>query len=329
MRTGSDKPILTGYPPAFTLETPDKPATFATEPLQTNWRQFSELGEIEGFASAALAGWQERRDPLRARFITAGFLFAPGSFVSDVPYDPQLYFWGEEITLTIRAFTFGYDLFAPTEIVLWHLYANRFGVTRDHYHDDEHPDWAALQRRGEARVREFFREPFGCGSERSLSDYEAYAGISSKDRCVSVYTLMHLEPPNPPMPAGYTPGWYEVEITFAKDKLPADWTRLHLVFRDVDDHSVATYVIQPDDPRMRDDGTTVGRLWYRFAAERVPFSWQLTPQLKGGTWGRYFLRELLRWDAHRGHPPAAGGVNLWYHDSPRRADERVESIRGS
>jgi len=40
---------------------------------------------------------------MRARFISAHFSFSIGNFVSEIPYDPDLYFIGEEITLSIRA----------------------------------------------------------------------------------------------------------------------------------------------------------------------------------------------------------------------------------
>ena len=47
------------------------------------------------------------------RLVCAHFLFAPGSYVNDVPCDPDLYYSCAEITLAIRAFTHGYDLFHP------------------------------------------------------------------------------------------------------------------------------------------------------------------------------------------------------------------------
>ena len=46
--------------------------------------------------------------------------------MSEVPYDPELYFHGEEITLAIRAFTHGYTLFHPPEHVLWHEYTRYY-----------------------------------------------------------------------------------------------------------------------------------------------------------------------------------------------------------
>ena len=62
----------------------------------------------------AIPNWQSLHRPFRARFLSAGFLFAPGTFVREVPYDPELYFLGEEAAMTLRAFTHGYDLFHPT-----------------------------------------------------------------------------------------------------------------------------------------------------------------------------------------------------------------------
>ena len=41
--------------------------------------------------------------------------------------------------------------------------------------------------------------PYGLGSERSLRDYERYAGLNFKLRGAQPYTLDHGEPPNPVM----------------------------------------------------------------------------------------------------------------------------------
>ena len=35
--------------------------------------------------------------PIPGAFIAGGFLFGPGSIVSEVPYDPELYFYGERL----------------------------------------------------------------------------------------------------------------------------------------------------------------------------------------------------------------------------------------
>merc|ERR1719456_1892603 len=53
--------------------------------------------------------------PVPSPWIAAGYFFAPGSFVKDVPFDPMLpwIFMGEELGITARAWTSGYDVFAP------------------------------------------------------------------------------------------------------------------------------------------------------------------------------------------------------------------------
>ena len=55
----------------------------------------------------------------------AGFSFARGHFTVRVPYDPYLpmTFQGEEISIGLRGFTYGYDFYAPLRSVSFHVYA--------------------------------------------------------------------------------------------------------------------------------------------------------------------------------------------------------------
>jgi len=58
-------------------------------------------------------------------FWAAGFSFARGHFVIQIPYDQYLpmVFQGEEISIGLRAFTYGYDFYAPERGVAFHMYA--------------------------------------------------------------------------------------------------------------------------------------------------------------------------------------------------------------
>jgi len=55
----------------------------------------------------------------------AGFSFGRGHFVVNVPYDQHLpmIFQGEEISITLRGFTYGYDYYTPERSVAFHSYA--------------------------------------------------------------------------------------------------------------------------------------------------------------------------------------------------------------
>lgn len=57
-------------------------------------------------------------------FLAGGFIFGPGHFILDVPFDPFLpyLFMGEESLLTIRAYTSGYDIFTPRLSIVYHKY---------------------------------------------------------------------------------------------------------------------------------------------------------------------------------------------------------------
>jgi hypothetical protein len=65
-------------------------------------------------------------EPTLQPFWAAGFSFARGHFVIQVPYDQFLpmVFQGEEISIGLRAFTYGYDFYAPERGVCFHMYAS-------------------------------------------------------------------------------------------------------------------------------------------------------------------------------------------------------------
>lgn len=128
----SSKPILSTYATPFT---PGPNEVLEGAPLQMAFQGFTPEG-IPHMRPLAIPGWQSLRRPLRARFLSAGFLFACGTFVREVPYDPELYFLGEEAAMTLRAFTHGYDLFHPCETIVWHDYVRKDGIR----HWDDHTE---------------------------------------------------------------------------------------------------------------------------------------------------------------------------------------------
>ena len=57
-------------------------------------------------------------------YIAAGFMFCESSFLKDVPFDPHLpyLFVGEEISTSIRFWTSGWNIFTPSENIVFHEY---------------------------------------------------------------------------------------------------------------------------------------------------------------------------------------------------------------
>ena len=58
--------------------------------------------------------------------LSAGFLFSTKEFVDTVPYDPHLYFVGDDTSVALRSFTIGFDIFHIPKIPLFHSHRGKF-----------------------------------------------------------------------------------------------------------------------------------------------------------------------------------------------------------
>lgn len=187
----SPKPVLTGYLPSYE---PDKPIEPSARTVLMLADKFED--DILLFVAKRVRFSANRVSRVAARFLSCHFAFSKGSFIHDCPHDPKLYFLGEEITLAVRAYTHGYDLFHPVRPVIHHYYG-RHGRPK---HWDDHP-LVPGQSFG-SRLRDYMSKArarallgmeesaadfgkFGLGRARSLAEYERYAGIDFSKRWIS------------------------------------------------------------------------------------------------------------------------------------------------
>lgn len=197
---GHAKPLLTAYIPSFNPE--NDPAERHQEPWKMNFDRFIPEGAVF-FLPGSIDNWRGLTEPIPSRFYSAHFCFAPGSFAVEVQHDPNYYFHGEEISIAVRAFTHGYDLFHPHKVVVWHEYTRK-GRTKQW---DDDPIWVERNNVCHKRNRKLFEMDgeikdidFGIydfGNVRTLEDYERYSGLNFKKRAVQQYTLDLKIPPNP------------------------------------------------------------------------------------------------------------------------------------
>jgi len=187
---GYRKPILTGYPPSFFPD--NDPAGRMQFPIQMVFGSFVNYGVVD-FKSYKLLGYEKMTSPVKAYFLSAGFIFTLGQFCREVPYDPNIQFRGEEIALTVRAYTHGYDFFHPHKIVLWHFYLRSAcpknnlvtETTKKSYNRVE----TLLEVDGKDRKAIDF-EIYGFGTERTFEEYEQFSGICFKTKDTSKYQEM-------------------------------------------------------------------------------------------------------------------------------------------
>ncbi len=78
------------------------------------------------FVPKIIPNFESLKEPIPARFFSGHFMFCDGKICIECPYDPNIYFHGEEITYAIRAYTHGYDLYHPHIHILWHEYTREY-----------------------------------------------------------------------------------------------------------------------------------------------------------------------------------------------------------
>jgi hypothetical protein len=197
-KKGYKKPLLTGYVSSFDPE--NDPEGRVKEPWRMSFDRFTPEGVVF-FLPETIPGWQEMKEPVPARFYSAHYCFTLGEFSKEVQHDPEFYFHGEEISITVRAYTHGYDLFHPHKVLIWHEYTRK-GRTKQ-WDDDK--EWYLKNISCHKKNRQLLGvdgEKFDgdylewFGSERTIKDYEKYAGLLFETRGIQQETIDKKYPPN-------------------------------------------------------------------------------------------------------------------------------------
>ncbi len=199
------RPILAAYLPLYTPF--NDPAGRTMEPWQQQFACFYPHGTIF-IRPGLLHGWKEMTEPPMSRFLSGHFCFARAQWAKEIRHDPEIYFSGEELNLTVRSYTHGWDLFHPHKLVIWHstMREERSGILK--WDDDAKNgvDWWRKQDHARKRIRVLLRteedpnidlKGYDLGTVRSLRDYEKYAGVHFQTKSVQQYTLDNKYPPNP------------------------------------------------------------------------------------------------------------------------------------
>ena len=132
-KKGHKKPLLTGYVSSFDPD--NDPQGRVKEPWRMAFDRFTPEGCVF-FLPETIPGWEKMKEPIPSRFYSAHFCFTLGQFSTEVQHNPEYYFHGEEISIAVRAYIWGYDLFHPHIPVVYHEYTRK-GRTKQWDDDKE------------------------------------------------------------------------------------------------------------------------------------------------------------------------------------------------
>eukprot|EP00208_Stichococcus_sp_RCC1054_P007299 CAMPEP_0206144974 /NCGR_PEP_ID=MMETSP1473-20131121/25992_1 /ASSEMBLY_ACC=CAM_ASM_001109 /TAXON_ID=1461547 /ORGANISM="Stichococcus sp, Strain RCC1054" /LENGTH=419 /DNA_ID=CAMNT_0053541011 /DNA_START=141 /DNA_END=1400 /DNA_ORIENTATION=- len=192
----SPKPVISTYPPAITEMdgTPKQKAsnpftricngTFSGGPHKTMFRLTSHRFRSHGFA-------------VRTPFAAGGFMFGAGKILREVPHDANMPFLfdGDEILFSVRLFTSGWDVFVPSEQVVYHRYVSYGERKVNVYTGRQNAEWVPHRENSTARVMYVLgmtdelppeearvgMESHGLGVVRDMEAWRKWSGVDFRD----------------------------------------------------------------------------------------------------------------------------------------------------
>ncbi len=199
----SERSVLSTYPPTYV-----PPDTLGEENIAIMFAsEFDQQGILK-LHSRALSMKDAPASPAINPFCAAGLLFSSSAIIKEVPYDPYLYFLGEEITLAVRLWTSGWDIYTPNKVVVYHDYTQRPGRRR-HWNDNK--DWNLINDVAIKRIHHLLEmeeindaealkevDRYGLGRKRTLAQYQDFSKVDFRRRLIDGKTTEEIEMAAPP-----------------------------------------------------------------------------------------------------------------------------------
>lgn len=191
----SAKPYISGFPHAYEITNGEAIKRVYTENIVVNVVSNDAEFPASVIDVPFVPTFVEEDTPVKGFHLAAGCVFAPGNFVYEVPYDPSMYFHGEESLWALRAYTHGWDVFHVPKVPVYHYYDTgpEIEVKRVRHWADEEDEkrntrWWDFNNRAEKRMVGILEGKnfgvYGLGTARTLEDYAEFCGIDYKNRVI-------------------------------------------------------------------------------------------------------------------------------------------------
>jgi hypothetical protein len=133
-----------------------------------------------------------KENPELSQTVLGGFMFSDGSIVQEVPYDPEISFFGEEVCFAMRSWTRGWDIYSPSKNLVYHFYS-RGGYSKIWKDRNLRGiSWKEIEEISYKKQKRVLcgeeNGIYGAGSVRTLNEYEIFTNTNFKD----FYSLTNL-----------------------------------------------------------------------------------------------------------------------------------------
>ena len=181
----NNKIILSYFPPPFYVESNKQISIVKNSKTQLPYatKQKPMLTK-RGEWTAERVKLSNKNLPEESTTILAGFVFASGELIKEVPYDPEISFFGEELCFALRAWTRGWDIYSPCVTIVYHFY------TREGYskvwkdRNLREISWKELETLSKEKQKRVLcgieGGIWGAGAVRTIAEYEKLTGLDFK-----------------------------------------------------------------------------------------------------------------------------------------------------
>lgn len=186
------KAVLSGYPPAMTpemfhLPLNDKIYDNPGSGIVMYAKDFRTVPKDSYFISCA-SKLITPNSPLAHKknaFTAAGNFFTFSQAHKEVKYDPSMYFYGDELPMSIRLYTHGWNFYNPSESYIYHQYKKE----KQEFPGLKGDTMSCENKRFKNLLGiindEIIPPEFGLGQVRSIKDYEENFGINFENKTIS------------------------------------------------------------------------------------------------------------------------------------------------
>ena len=196
------KPVITQYPAAF--EAIDKnifklkkvskcKKTYAMRICDDDNSFNEDFNHIGGnYYVGAITKILDEEKIVHGFLLAGGLIFSEGSLLEEIPYDPYLFFCGEEPSLALRLFTNGYNIFHLPNMPVYHHYGNAYRTpiwADTNTEDAKQMKWFELDNQSRMRLKSIvtgeLKGIYGIGNKRTIAQYKKFCGIDYLNRKIS------------------------------------------------------------------------------------------------------------------------------------------------
>lgn len=171
--------IITNYPDPFEIDKDGNEKLI----------DYPDLRKLDAYwdeGSKMIQAWYDWPNTINTKvgdeifFLSGNSFFCTIDTIKKIPYDPELYFTGEEPSMALRAYTRGIRLVSPVVKYMYTNYKRELPLRNLHWQD--HDEWWQLNKKSYQRLAKIMTGDmtlgvFGIGSEELFKKYQDKTGI--------------------------------------------------------------------------------------------------------------------------------------------------------